>query len=150
MNAAVHCLVSPVVRLRAPSFHVVLARPQWSHLAALLATARWHQKEKNKRKKKPHQNLKAKSSRGTFLSADRCAECPLTPLTPPNTKICPHGVFCFAVLRARVGRNNIFCISRDGVLTNQQLPTLYSSGVAKGACKKRSRKAPWKCVSGIL
>lgn len=52
-------------------------------------------------------------------------------LHPLNTKIFPHGVFCFAVLAARVGRNNIFCISRDAVLTNQQLPTLYSSGVAK-------------------
>lgn len=52
-------------------------------------------------------------------------------LHPPNTEIFPHGVFCFAVLGARVGRNNIFCISRDAVLTNQQLPTLYSSGVAK-------------------
>lgn len=29
------------------------------------------------------------------------------------------------------GRNNIVYISRDTVLTNQQLPSLYSSGVAK-------------------
>lgn len=31
-----------------------------------------------------------------------------------------------------MGRNNIFCISRDFVLTNQQLASLYSSGLAKG------------------
>lgn len=55
---------------------------------------------------------------------------------PPNTKIFSRGVYCFAVFRARVGRNNILCISRDSVLTNQQLPTLYSSGVAKRLARK--------------
>lgn len=49
----------------------------------------------------------------------------------PYTKIFSCIVYGFAVFRARVGRNNIFCISRDAVLTNQQLPTRYSSGVAK-------------------
>lgn len=41
-----------------------------------------------------------------------------------------------SALAARVGRNNIVCISRDGVLTNQQLPCRYSSGVAKKPCKE--------------
>lgn len=47
------------------------------------------------------------------------------------TRIFPRGIYCFAASGARVGRNNTFCISRDAVLTNQQLPTLDSSGVAK-------------------
>lgn len=57
--------------------------------------------------------------------------------TPPTqfTKCVLMVYFCFAVLGARVGRNNIFCISRDVVLTNQQLPTLYSSGVAKSLAR---------------
>lgn len=50
---------------------------------------------------------------------------------PPDAQIFSRGVYCFAVFTAWVGRNNILCISRDAVLTNQQLPSRYSSGVAK-------------------
>lgn len=50
---------------------------------------------------------------------------------PAITRIFPSGIYCFAASTARVGRNNILCISRDAVLTNQQLPTLDSSRVAK-------------------
>lgn len=50
---------------------------------------------------------------------------------PAITRIFPSGIYCFAASRARVGPNNVVCISRDAVVTNQQLPTLDSSGVAK-------------------
>jgi hypothetical protein len=52
----------------------------------------------------------------------------------------PYGISCLAVLRPRVGLNNMFCISRDTVWANQQLPSLYSLGVSKKGCKKRLRE----------
>lgn len=62
----------------------------------------------------------------------------------------PYEMSWFAVSRARVGLNNILCISRDAVLTNQQLPSLYSLGVAKRVVRSVWESSMEMCERNLL